>query len=315
MKAEHPERARGGVATLASPCYDLAVRLTLALTLALLAAACSRGAAPVHVTSVRIAGGNVVEPLREAGLDDAAVAAATREGLAAAGFSLGNGGRPFRAEVDVAGVRLAPPDAAGGPPRVEVAVGIELAPAEPGRGSARRETGSGAAPLEGADPRRAWRAALALAARDAAEGLALGFAEEEKPLKKLIADLDSKDARVRDHAVRVLADRKSAAAVPAIIARLRDENGAVARRAIGALAQIGDERAVGPLIELSGSDDPALTARIARLIGDIGGAEAEGYLLTIEAGHPDRHVRAAAREALREMRSRAEQAAALSVRK
>jgi hypothetical protein len=264
---------------------------------------------------VRIAGGNVIEPLREAGLDDTAVEAATREGLAGAGFSLGEGGRSYRAQVDVAGVRLLPPDSPAGPPRVEVAVGIELTPAAPGKGSARRETGSGVAPLAGGDPRAAWRSALALAAREAADGLALGFAEEGKSLEKLLADLESKDARVRDHAVRVLADRRSAAAVPAIIARLRDEDGAVARRAVGALAQIGDERAVAPLIELSQSDDPALTARIARLIGDIGGGEAEGYLLTIEAGHPDPRVRGAAREALREMRARAEQAAALSARK
>jgi hypothetical protein len=264
---------------------------------------------------VRITGGNVVEPLREAGLDDTAVEAATREGLAGAGFFLGEGGRPYRAEVDVAGVRLVPPEAPGGPPRVEVAVGIALTPAAPGNGSARRETGSGAAPLASGDPRAAWRSALALAAREAADGLALGFAEEGKPLQKLIADLESKDARVRDHAVRVLADRKSTAAVPAIIERLRDEDRGVVRRAIGALAQIGDERAVAPLIEVSQSDDPALTARVARLIGDIGGGEAEGYLLTIEAGHPDRRVRAAASEALRDMQARAERSRALSARK
>jgi HEAT repeat protein len=292
------------------------VRLSLALSLALLGAACSRGPAPVHVASVRIAGGNVAAPLREAGLDDSAVEAASREGLGAAGFSLGQGGRPYRADVDVVGVRLVPPDAPGGPPRVEVAVGIELTPTEAGNGGGgRRETGSGTAPLAGGDPRAAWRSALGVAARQAADGLALGFAEEGKPLKKLIADLESRDARVRDHAVRVLADRKSAAAVPAIIERLRDDDRAVVRRAIGALAQIGDERAVAPLIELSQSDDPALTARVARLIGDIGGAEAEGYLLTIESGHPDPRVRAAAREALGELRARAQQAGALSVRK
>jgi hypothetical protein len=267
------------------------------------------------VAQVRLAGGNLAEPLREAGLDDASVVAAAREGLAGAGFSLGKGGRVWRAEVDVAGVRLAPPELAGGAPRVEVAIALELAPAEPGRGGARRETGTGIAPLAGSDPRAAWRQAVALAARDAADGLALGFLEEGKSVEKLIADLESKDARVRDHAVRVLAERRSAAAVPAIIRRLRDENGAVARRAIGALAQIGDERAVGPLIELSQSDEPGLTARVARLIGDIGGAEAEGYLLTIEAGHPDPRVRSAAREALRDLRARADQAAAVSVRK
>jgi HEAT repeat protein len=62
---------------------------------------------------------------------------------------------------------------------------------------------------------------------------------------------------------------------------------------------------VPPLIELSRSGDPALTARVARIIGDIGGPEAEGYLLTLEAGHPDPRVRTAAREALEELAARA----------
>jgi len=47
---------------------------------------------------------------------------------------------------------------------------------------------------------------------------------------------------------------------------------------------------------------------VARIIGDIGGREAEGYLLTVEAGHPDSRVRRAAREALGEMRARAREA-------
>ena len=110
---------------------------------------------------------------------------------------------------------------------------------------------------------------------------------------------------MRDHAVRVLADRRSSAAVPALLDRLKDEDRRVVHRAVGALAQIGDERAVPALIELSRSGDPPLTARIARIIGDIGGAEAEGYLLTLEAGHPDPRVRTAAREALAELDARA----------
>jgi hypothetical protein len=297
-----------------SPCYDLGVRLTLVLPIALLAVAvaCARSPAPVNVVSVRVGAGSV-EPLREAGLDAGAVEGAARTALGGAGFVLGDGARPHRAEVDVTAIRLAPPNASGGAPRVEVSVSIELS-SEGRKGASSREAGTGSAPMSG-DVGEAWRSALAQAARRAAEGLALGFGEEGKPVEKLVADLGSKDARVRDHAVRVLAERRSAEAVPALIERLADEDPAVARRAVGALAQIGDERAVGPLIELSRSEDPSVTARLARLIGDIGGAEAEGYLLTIEAGHPDPRVRAAAREALRDVEARAAQAAAVSARK
>jgi HEAT repeat protein len=195
-------------------------------------------------------------------------------------------------------------------------VEVLLAPAAPGTGGeAVREIGTAFASLGGAPPAEAWRAALRQASRRAAEGLALAFAEEAKSPEKIIADLDSKDPRVRDHAVRVLADRKSSVAVPALIARLRDDDPRIVQRAVGALAQIGDERAVGPLIDLSRGGDAALTARLARLIADIGGAEAEGYLLTVEAGHADPLVRRAAREGLGEMRARAERGPALSARK
>jgi HEAT repeat protein len=159
--------------------------------------------------------------------------------------------------------------------------------------------------VSGGDPRRAWRAAAERATRQAADGLALAFAEDAKPLEEVIADLSSEDVRLRDHAVRVLAERRSPAAVPALLERLKDEDRRVVHRAVGALAQIGDERAVSPLIELSRSGDPSLTARVARIIGDIGGPEAEGYLLTLEAGHPDPRVRTAARAALQDLEARA----------
>ncbi len=290
------------------------MRPSLALAVALLAA-CSRGPGAIHVGTVRIAGGALAPALREAGLDESALEGAARSALAANGFAFGEGSRSYRAEVSVVSVRLAPPNASGGPPRVELSVELALSPAASVEGSGARETGTAAAPLAGGDPASAWRSALAQAAQRAAEGLVLAFAEEGKSLEKVLADLGSKDARVRDHAVRVLADRRSASAVPALVARLRDEDPKVVHRAVGALAQIGDERAVSPLIELSRTADVALTARLARLIGDIGGAEAEGYLLTVEAGHPDPRVRKAAGEALGEMRARAVQGGALSARK
>ncbi|HEX9049762.1 MAG TPA: HEAT repeat domain-containing protein [Anaeromyxobacter sp.] len=285
-------------------CYSGAVRV-LAATAVLLAAACSRGGpGSVHVVSVRVTGTAFGDALHEAGVDDATLETAGRQGLAGAGFRAGEGKRPHRAEISVTSVRFVPPESLGASPRVEAAVELALSPAEAGGEGAVRETGSSAVAVSG-DLRQAWRTAIQRAARQAAEGLALSFSEDGKTVAALIADLSSEDARVRDHAVRVLADRRSPAAVPALLERLKDEDRRVVHRAIGALAQIGDERAVPPLIELSRSGDPALTARVARIIGDIGGAEAEGYLLTLEAGHPDPRVRTAAREALADLERRA----------
>ncbi|HET7823754.1 MAG TPA: HEAT repeat domain-containing protein [Anaeromyxobacter sp.] len=292
------------------------MRLAAALVVASLAA-CSRGPGKIHVRTVRVADGAVTPALREVGIDEAALDDAARAALRSAGFAFGEGARPHIAEVSGASVRLAAPNASGGAPRLEIAVEVALVPTDGGEPGAVRETGTAAAPVGGGDPATAARAALAEAAQRAAESLLLGFAEEAKPIDKLVGDLESRDPRVRDHAVRVLADRRGAAsaAVPALIARLKDEDPRVVHRAVGALAQIGDARAVGPLIDLSRNGDAALAARVARLIGDIGGPEAEGYLLTLEAGHPDPRVRKAAREALGEMRARAEQGGALSARK
>jgi len=268
-------------------------------------AACSRGAAPIHVASVRVADGALAEPLREAGLDVPGLEAAARAGLAEAGFKLGEGKRATRARVDVLAVRFVPPDPRVGAPRVEVAVEIELAPVDAQGPSGAREVATGTAPLGAGGPGGAARDALAVAARRAAEALAIGYSAEAKPIDRLIAELDAPDARVRDQAVRVLADRKSSAAVPALIERLRDDDPDVVSRAIGALAQIGDPRAVEPLIEVSYDADPGFTGRVARIIGDIGGPDAEGYLLTLESGHPDAGVRRSAGEALAELRGRA----------
>jgi HEAT repeat protein len=124
----------------------------------------------------------------------------------------------------------------------------------------------------------------------------------------------AKDPRVREHAIRALGDRRSRAAVPVLVGRLKEEEPRLAHRIVGALAQIGDERAVPALIEVSRAADGAVTARVARHIGDIGGAEAEGYLLTLASGHADPRVRKAAREALAEMTARAKEAA-LAARK
>jgi hypothetical protein len=278
------------------------LRLGAAAALAVVLAGCDRGPAPVRIASVRVAEGALAEPLREAGLDAAALEGAARTALAEAGFRLEAGDGAYRARLDVLAVRLAP-DRAGGA-RAEVAVEIALAPATPGGGEPAREGGSGTAGTAGRLPPDAWGTALAAATRTAAKGLAIGFSARTKPVEALLRDLGAADPRTRDHAVRALADRRSAEAVPALVERLRDESPEIAHRAVGALAQIGDRRAVGPLIELAQRSDPHVTARVARIIGDLGGTEAEGYLLTLEAGHREARVRLAAREALDEMARR-----------
>jgi hypothetical protein len=284
----------------------LRTRLTLLVVAAALAAGggCRRGPKPVYIASVRVAGGALAEPLREAGLDAATLEAAALSALQAAGFRAGAGERTYRARVDVVAVRLAPPETEANGPRVEVAVEITLSPEAGHREPTLRDTGSGLATVGAGGPGQAFRLAVASAARDAAEGLALGVAAEEKPVDQVLADLASADPRVRDHAVRALAERRSTEAVPALVERLEDSDGDVVQRAVGALAQIGDPRAVVPLIDLAQRSDPEQASRVVRVIGDLGGPDAAGYLLTLESGAEDRRLRRAAREALRDLRAR-----------
>jgi hypothetical protein len=273
-----------------------------------LACACSSGPEAIHVRSVRVVDAADAGPaLGEAGLDAAALEEAVRAALGSAGFRLGDGRRPHAAGIDLASLRIVPGGSVG--PRAEIALEVVLRPAEEGP-PARSERGSASVPISAfRSPAEAWRRALTDAAGHAAQGLAASVRAEAKGAEDLIADLASKDARVREEAVRVLGERRSRQAVPALIARLDKEEPRVAHKVIGALGQIGDERAIPALIELShATTDAALTARLVRFIGDIGGAEAEGYLLTLSSGHPDRRVRAAAREALDELSQRAKEA-------
>jgi HEAT repeat protein len=176
--------------------------------------------------------------------------------------------------------------------------------------------GTATVPLSGtAPPRIAFRKALAEAAQRAAEGLAISVRADGKRVDGLVADLSAKDVRVREQAVRVLGERRSREAVPALVDLLQKEEPRLAHRIVGALAQIGDPRAVPPLIDLASGKDSNLVLRMLRFIGDIGGPEAEGYLLTLASGHPDPRVRQAAREALDDLQARAHETPPVAARK
>src|SRR5438045_6185140 len=97
----------------------------------------------------------------------------------------------------------------------------------------------------------AFSAAVEAALHDAVTGLAAQLDARGKTDDALLKDLSSADARVRDYAIRVLADRRSPAAVPQLIARLQDANPEVARRAAGALIALGDRRAGTPHIDMT----------------------------------------------------------------
>jgi len=164
-------------------------------------------------------------------------------------------------------------------------------------GSAARVFDAAPGPRAEAVRHAAYRAALDAALGAAASDLILQADAEHKSEPELIADLASPDAGVRDSAVRQLADRKSPAAVPALIERLKDPDRQVVLRAMGALQAIRDQRAVKPLIDLTERQDPAFVAQVIYILGDLGGPEAEAFLFTQQNGSPEAQVRVAATEA------------------
>jgi len=267
------------------------------------AAACRPSAKACYVTGVSVAGGADDGPIDSHGLarDDlrrAALAAfAHTPGFQVPPAEPGSGTPRCRATValvDVA-VQAAP---AG---RVEVLLGLGVSRGE--EGEEYRETvryGEAIRPAE--DLASALRRAIDGAASRAASALALALGEAAKPTPDVLRDLDSADPRMRDLAVRVLADRRNPAAVPALVQRLSDPDPDVVERAVGALAQIRDPRAVGPLIGLTQRREGSFVTQLVLIIGDIGGPEAEAYLDTLAVGHPDPAVRNAAAESLDAMR-------------
>jgi len=170
--------------------------------------------------------------------------------------------------------------------------------------------------LDPAARHAAFDAALDAALRDAVAGLVAQIDARGKSDEALLRDLTASDARVRDYAIRVLADRRSPAAVPQLIARLQDPTPEVARRAAGALIAIGDRRAVTPLIEMTRHRRSEDVGPILYAIASLGGPEAEAFLFTLESGAPDEETRRAAKGAYEDLlRRKKEEAARLSSRR
>ncbi|HYQ81891.1 MAG TPA: HEAT repeat domain-containing protein, partial [Anaeromyxobacteraceae bacterium] len=263
------------------------------------------------VIGVTLGAGLPERQMEEMGLDGEALRRTALEALRqSGGFAVPEGEPPSsgprcRATVALLEARLVARPAPEGPPesavtRMEVALEMQV---DPAGGEGFGEAARWGEPIRsGERPEAALRRAVSGAAAKVAAALALGMTESRKPDAEVIRDLDSGDPRLRDYAVRVLADRRNPAAVPRLVLRLKDPDPDVVDRAVGALGQIRDPRAVVPLIELTYRREPPFVAQLARIIGDIGGPEAEAFLATLASGHADPSVRRAAREALDDLR-------------
>ncbi len=261
-----------------------------------------RGGPSYAVDRVVIAPSPAMRSLEGAGVSgDALSAAASRILEKTSGFvaarKASDSTRRFLAQIEVERAEVR--GGAGTPGTTAlVAVTVSLEPLDGGSGL--RELGRGSALV---DPGTAGlRAALEKAAMSAlgsaVNAFSMQLAAERKKSSELLRDLASKDSRVRDHAMRVLAARGDREAVPALLDQLHDPDAAARERAIGALAQLRDPRAVKGLIELTHRRDSQYVAQLARIIGDIGGDDANAWLLTMAYGHPDAPGRTAALEAL-----------------
>jgi hypothetical protein len=152
---------------------------------------------------------------------------------------------------------------------------------------------------EGEAARRdALREALRQALSQVATSASLQMVAAGRDDAALERDLKVPDERVREYALRVLAERRHPAAAPLLIRQLESEDPVVVRRAIGALVEMNATSAVPALIDLVKDSNMGFVQEIVFAIGEIGGEEAEAYLFTMAQGHDQPDVQAAAQQAL-----------------
>ena len=184
----------------------------------------------------------------------------------------------------------------------EVGVTLELERQSGEREQRYQVVGLGEVRVEGKDAearRTALREALRRALTQVAQAAALQLAAADRPDAALLQDLQSQDDRVREFALRVLADRRNPAAAPLLIRQLQEEDDPQrVRQAIGALAEMKARGAVPALIELVKDREIGFVQEVVFAIGEIGGTEAEAYLFTVAQGHDQPDVQAAAQQAL-----------------
>jgi hypothetical protein len=209
--------------------------------------------------------------------------------------------RPWRLTLDVPFTREVLKD---GDPRSYAEVGATLTLERFGGNLPQQYevVGLGEAPVLKDSPtgrQEAMGTALRSALRQVTDAAVLQLAALERTDDALVQDLRAEDSRLREVALRTLAERQHPAAAPLLIERLKDATDADAqRKTMGALVEMKARVAVPVLIDLARGRDLGFVQEIVFAVGEIGGPEAEAYLYTVAQGHDAPAVQAAAQQAL-----------------
>ncbi len=154
------------------------------------------------------------------------------------------------------------------------------------------------------DRQEAARRALDQALEDLVHGARAQLDALDRSDAVLVQDLTSRDVRVRDAALDVLAARKNPRVVPFLVERLQSDDPLLVRRAMGALVEMRATQAVPALIDLARGKDEGFQRELVFALGAIGGDETRAYLYTVAQGHDSPEVREAAQRALDELTHR-----------
>jgi HEAT repeats len=151
----------------------------------------------------------------------------------------------------------------------------------------------------------AFRAHLERAVGDVVKSLAARLKLHLGAASDIDFALGGPDPDLRGEAIRVAAERKERACVPALIALLKDDDATTRDRALGALVEIGDRRAVKPITEASKFADLGQLPKVIDALAALGGDEARAWLEFVQTGHQDPEVRELARSAIARLDRRA----------
>lgn len=209
----------------------------------------------------------------------------------------------WKATLELVQVRSLPPAPNEEGARADVSLLLTL-----GAGAKRiRADGSGQSTFAPHDPEirgDAFRKAFDSALEQAANLLVLQLGAQSRSDEELISDLSSEEGWARDLAIRILTERRSAAAVAPLAERLTDSDRGIQLRAVGALVEIGDPAAAAALVDATSQRDPGFVIQVVYALGELGGEDAEAFLFTASTGHPEPAVRRAATEALEQLRAK-----------
>ncbi|MEO1334478.1 MAG: TIR domain-containing protein, partial [Myxococcota bacterium] len=129
------------------------------------------------------------------------------------------------------------------------------------------------------------------------------YRSDDDAVRAAVAD---DDEMMRVVAINVVAERQLRAAIPTLVERVRDEkeSGVVVVRAVGALVSLQATEATAAIIDTARRQSRAYLVPLLYALGQLGGRQAQAYLFTVQSGHPDPAVKAAATRALEELERR-----------